>query len=199
MQYSARWGNKGFLCTANKIVPLMDFKSTVSAKTETQTDTSGTSKVNIKGLELQKISLATIYLRAAGVDPRAQVEEWESLVTQYNDLYIEGKRFGRGKMMLKRVTTTDLLTTNTGKFLQAKVALEFEEYPEQTETNVTASTSKGSGGGGGSGGSSSSASSNSKSAADVYAETVEKKKAEKTTASKSDRAVKKNNMEAMLN
>lgn len=141
MGYTAKWGSKGFIVSTNKIVPLMDLTSTVSVKAETQTDTSGTAKTNNKGRELQQISLSTIYLRAAGVDPRAQIEEWESLVGKANPLLIGDKRFGPEKMMLTSVSTSEVLLNNEGKFLKATVALSFEEYSEETGTKTSASTS----------------------------------------------------------
>lgn len=193
MQYTAKWGPKGFLISANKIVPLMDLSSTVSVKTETQKDTSGTSKTNVKGRELQPISLSTMYLRAAGVDPRAQIEEWESLVGQSNPLIIGNKRFGPAKLMLKSVSSSDIITSNDGAFLQAKVSLSFEEYSEQAATSISSSTS------------SSAASSSAAKAATVFENTVAQKQAEKATttstaakkkalqtgATKTDKALKK--------
>lgn len=167
MQYTATWGPKGFLISASKIVPLMDLTSTVSVKTETQKDTSGTSQTNHKGRELQPISLSTMYLRAAGVDPRAQMEEWEALVGQSHPLIVGGKRFGPAKLMLKSVSTSDIITNNDGAFLQAKVALSFEEYSESSATSVSASS------------------------ASTYEEIVKKIKAGKSTSSSSDTAEKK--------
>ena len=194
MQYTAKWGPKGFLISANKIVPLMDLSSTVSIKTETQKDASGTAKTNVKGRELQPISLSTMYLRAAGVDPRAQIEEWEALVGQANPLIIGNKRFGPAKLMLKSVSSSDIITNNDGTFLQAKVSLSFEEYSESASASVSA------------------ASASAERAATTFANTVAQKQAEKassassaakkkalqTGATKSDKATKKIGKELML-
>ena len=203
MQYTANWGPKGFVVSANKIVPLMDLKSSVSVRTETQTDASGTSQTNQKGRELQKITLSTIYLRAAGVDPRAQVEEWEALVGQSHPLMIGGRRFGPAKMMLKGVNS-DLTTGNDGTFLQADVAFTFEEYTDTPAATVSATAST------------AAAtyaqtvaakkaekaevatSATAKTAATTYAETVAKKKALSTGASTSDKAAKKSGRVMML-
>lgn len=141
MEYTAQWGPKGFLVSASKIVPLMGLQTTVAVKSETQNDTSGTAKTNVTGRELQKVSLSTYYMRAAGVDPRAQLEEWEALVGQINTLYIGGKRFGPAQLMLKSVAESEIQTTNDGKFLTAKVDLSFEEY-DNGSTTSTASTVK---------------------------------------------------------
>lgn len=174
MEYTARWGPKAFLISAQKIVPLTGLQTSVSVKSETQNDTSGTSQTNVTGRELQPVSLSTVYMRAAGVDPRAQLEEWEALVGQINTLIIGGKRFGPAKLMLKNVAVSEVLTDNFGNFLSVNVALSFEEYANGSQTSATTSTGTGS-----------------SSTASVYADTVAKKKALKASATPVDRAEKK--------
>jgi hypothetical protein len=98
------------------------------------TDTSTAGATNIKGRELQTVSLSTLYVRGAGVDPRGQIAEWEAQVGKSYPLYIEGQRFGPSKLMLKSVDVSDVLLTNKGKFLQCAVALTFEEYA--TDSNA---------------------------------------------------------------
>ena len=80
MQYIARWGPKGFLCTPNRVVPFDGFSSTIAAKTKNQENAEGKDKTEIQGLELEKMSFSAVYVKGAGVDPWAQVEEWRSLV-----------------------------------------------------------------------------------------------------------------------
>lgn len=177
MNYTAKWGPKGFLISANKVVPLMDLQTTVTANAVTQTDANGNSQTNYQGKVLQPISLSTLYLRAAGVDPRAQVEEWESLVGEAYPLIIGDKRFGPAKLMLKSVSTTEIITANDGTFLQAKVALTFEEEGSKTTTAVSASAAT---------------SASASREASVYAATVaEKKTALNTGATKADKSAKK--------
>lgn len=189
MKYTAKWGPKGFLVSAGRVVPFMGLSSTVSVKADTQNDTSGTAQTNQKGRELQPISFSTTYLRAAGVDPRAQVEEWEALVGHSYPLIIGGKRFGPAKLMLESVSTSEVLTTNDGTFLQAKVALTFKEYTENSAATVTSAASASIG---------SAAASDSRVAA-AYAEAVsEKKTALSTGASRADRATKKIDRNVMV-
>ena len=182
MKYMAKWGPKGFLVSAGRVVPFKDLSSTVSVKADTQDDTSGTAQTNRKGRELQPISFSTSYLRAAGVDPRAQVEEWEALVGESHPLFIGGKRFGPAKLMLKSVSTSGVFMTNDGTFLTADVALTFEEYTDSSTGTVTPAASTSAVTASGSGGQ----------AAEVYAAVVaERNTALSTGASKTDRAAKK--------
>jgi hypothetical protein len=73
------------------------------------------------------MSFSATYIRAAGVDPRAKYEQWESLLGKVHPLYIGGKRFGPAKMMLKSISISDLLLSNNGDFLRVTVSVNLEE------------------------------------------------------------------------
>lgn len=137
MEYTALWGPKGFIVSPSKIVPLLNLTTSFAVKSDSGNDTSGTATTNTRGRELQSVSLSTLYVRGAGVDPRGQIAEWEAEVGNAYPLYIQGERFGPNKLMLKKVDVSDILLSNTGKFLQAAVALEFEEYSDGKETSTT--------------------------------------------------------------
>ena len=176
LEYTAKWGSKGFIVSPTKIVPLLNFSTNYAVKAETGNDTSGTATTNTKGRELQTVSISTIYVRGAGVDPRGQIAEWEALVGKAYPLYIGGQRFGPPKLMLKSVDVSDVLLSNTGKFLQVAIALKFEEYTNNnnksttTTAKVTASATQ---------------------AASVYNSVKAKSSAMNATASKQDKAAKK--------
>ena len=138
MKYTALWGPKGFIVSPSKIVPLLGLSTAFAVKADNGNDAQSSSTTNIKGRELQNVSLSTLYVRGAGVDPRGQIAEWEAQVGKAYPLYIEGQRFGPPKLMLKSVNVSDILLTNTGKFLQAAIALEFEEYTN--DANATTKT-----------------------------------------------------------
>ena len=141
MEYTALWGPKGFIVSPTKIVPLMNLSTSFAVKTDTGNDANGTATTNTKGRELQAVSLSTLYVRGAGVDPRGQIAEWEAQVGKAYPLYIQGQRFGPSKLMLKSVDVSDILLTNTGKFLQCAVSLTFEEYSTESTTTPTDSAS----------------------------------------------------------
>lgn len=141
MEYTALWGPKGFIISPSKIVPLMNLSTSFAVKSDTGNDTSGTATTNTKGRELQTVSLSTLYVRGAGVDPRGQIAEWEAQVGKSYPLYIEGQRFGPSKLMLKTVDVSDVLLTNTGKFLQCAISLTFEEYSNTANTVSTTTAS----------------------------------------------------------
>lgn len=174
MEYTALWGPKGFIVSPTKIVPLLDLSTSFSVKTDSGNDTSGTSTTNTKGRELQSVSLSTLYVRGAGVDPRGQIAEWEAQVGKAYPLYIQGQRFGPSKLMLTSVDVSDILLSNTGKFLQCAVSLQFEEYSTETAKAKAATSAS------------------STQAANTYNTIVaNKKEALNATASSQDKAAKK--------
>lgn len=171
MSYLARWGPKGFLVSPSKIVPFNDLSTTVALKADSENDTSGTAPTNTRGRELQSISFSTTYIRSLGVDPRAQWDEWQSLVGQSHPLLIEGRQFGPAKMLLMDVSLSEVQFSNTGAFLSATVSISLQEDAGAKSSTKSAAASQ---------------------AASTYAATVEQKKAAlNTTASKTDKADKK--------
>lgn len=174
MGYLAQWGPKGFLVSPTKIVPLKDMSTSVALKADSENDTSGTDPINTRGLEPQTITLSTVYLRAAGVDPRWQIEEWSSLVGAAHPLMIEGERFGPPKMQLTRVDASGFEFTNEGKILKVEISITLTEFTDKktsVESKAADSASK---------------------AASVYEATVAaKRQAMNATASQNDKAARK--------
>ena len=181
----AKWGSKVFAVSPSKVLPIDGLTTTVSVKSETQNDTSGTNKSNSKGLELQPVEFSATYLRALGVDPLAELNSWNSMVGKTNPLYIGGKRFGPAKLTLKKVSASDILLSNSGQMLQVTLKFSFEQT--STSTKKTSSTSKKKSGKK----STTSNTSAAQKAASTYKDFVEKQKALKAAASKEDKAAKK--------
>ena len=175
MGYMAQWGPKKFLLSPTKIMLMENFSTSVELKADSENDTSGTSPTNTRGLVAQPVSFSVTYTRAAGADPRAQLEEWESLVGQSNPFYIGGKLFGPKSLMLKKVDASNFVFSPKGDFLSVTVNLSLLENSggktsSAAKSGTTASANK---------------------TASVYAETVAKRKAMSATASASDRNDKK--------
>lgn len=183
MSYMAQWGPKGFLLSPTKIIPLNDFSTRLALKSDSENDTSGTAPTNTRGRELQSISFTTEYIRAAGVDPRAQLTEWENLLGESHPLYIGDKRFGPESMILKEVVVSELVLSNSGDFLSVVIDIILEEESNGQTSKLTKKSSKKA--------QKSKTSASAKKASDTYKKTVEKQKAMKATASANDRNTKK--------
>lgn len=132
--YQAKWGNKGFLVDTAKIVPLIGLSTGFSRKADTNNDTSGTPTTNTRGLELQTINLSTTYLAAAGIDVRAQIDDWKKQFGQRYPLEINGKQFGPKLLELDSVGFSDIQLDNRGRFLSAECSITLVEYVPPTTT-----------------------------------------------------------------
>lgn len=132
--YQAKWGNKGFLVSPTKIVPLLDLTTGFSRKSETNNDTSGKPTTNTQGLELQQIKLSTTYVAAVGVDPRAQIEDWRAQFGKRYPLYINGKQFGPDLLELVSFDVSNVKLDNAGNFLALDISVTLEEYVPATTT-----------------------------------------------------------------
>lgn len=195
MIFIARWGPKGFTVSPSLIVPFNGFSTSLSLKADSENDTSGTAPSNTRGRELRPINFETVYVAAAGVDPRDQVAQWEAQLGNSYPLYIGEKRFGPPKMKLTNVAVSDVQFTSTGQWISCKVALTLEEYSEGKTSALTTKTTSSSSSSSSKSKSSSSKSGSSaaakKATADYKATLAAKKEAMNATASKSDKAQKK--------
>lgn len=144
--YQAKWGNKGFLVSPDKIVPMLKLSTGFARKADTNNDTSGQPTTNTRGIELQEIRLETRYLASAGVDPRGQIEDWKAQFGKQYPLYINGKQFGPDLLELDSVDITDIKLDNLGNFLMVDMTVTLLEYiPPTTKVSekkgATSSTS----------------------------------------------------------
>ena len=138
MGYTARWGPKGFIISASKVVALEDFKTSYALKSDTNSDTSGTPPTNTQGLELQPLELSTRYLRALGTDPLGQIAEWKAQIGKSYPFILGGKQFGP-KFTLKSFDVSDTMFTPAGVMIGCTISLKFEEYSTASTTNASAS------------------------------------------------------------
>lgn len=132
--YLAKWGNKGFLISPSKIVPLMSISTGFSRKSSENEDTSGQPTTNTRGIDLQTITLETRYLASTGTDPRGQIEEWKQQFGLRYPLYINGKRFGPKLLELESVQFSNIVLDNAGRFLQVDASITLTEYVPPTTT-----------------------------------------------------------------
>ena len=163
MSYMARWGPKGFLLSPSMVISLGDFSTSVELNVDSNTN-------NILGLLLRPVSFSVVYARAAGTDPRAHLQEWESLVGQSHPLYIGGKRFGPNSLILKKVDSSDYVFSPKGDVSSLTISVSLEEDTNSQATALTDTTTGSAGG------------------VTVDASTAEKRSAMNATASAADRA-----------
>lgn len=119
---------------SNRRVASLGSLSTAVEVKRVSDSTEGKSKIT--GLELQEINLEYLTTFEAGGDPRAEYEDWETLVGKYGPLRIGGSRFGAPYFQLRRVSMNDALADSRGRIRKAVIALHLVEYvaPESQTT-----------------------------------------------------------------
>ena len=143
MSYYAKWGPKGFTVSTTRLALMEGLSTSLTLKEDSENDTSGTQPTNTRGRELRPISFSVLYLRAAGMDPRDQIDQWEKELGNAYPLMIGGQRFGAEKMKLTEVDASDILLGPTGEFLQARVSITLEEYSEGKKSKLTSTNTTG--------------------------------------------------------
>lgn len=192
MAYMVRWGPKGFLVSPSKVVPFNNFTTSMKLKSDSENDTSGTEPTNTRGRELRPMTFETTYMRALGVDPRTQIDEWEALIGQAHPVYIGAKRFGPPKMMLKEVATSEVKLTVQGEMISCKIGITLEEYAEGKKSQLASTSAKASKSGSSKKKSKKEEKSSFQKSSKKYIDDIWKKRqAMDAAASKSDKAAKK--------
>ena len=174
MSYIAAWGPKKFVLSPTKIITMESLTTSVELNSDSENDTSGTAPTNTRGLLPRPVTFAVTYSRAAGVDPRTEVEEWENLVGASNPLYIGSKQFGKNSLILKKVESSEFVLSPKGDVLSVFVNITMEAAASGKNSAASGSGT-----------------STSRRTASVYDETVEKRRAMGATATASDRSDRK--------
>lgn len=187
MGVKAKWGPKSFVTAPHKIIPFNGFSTSVTLKSDSENDTSGTEPTNTRGRELQPFSCSTTYHASAGNDPMAEFNSWVALVGMYHPLYVGGRRVGPAeRFILQSVEASDMLQSDNGMVLALTLSFSFLEYSEGKSSKLSSVSASSSGTGGTRGGSSADT------ARATYEATVaEKNAAKNATASAADRNTKK--------
>lgn len=141
MSIQAKWGPLLFVVSTSKITSLSDLTTNFSLKTDVNEDTSEASSTNTKGRELQKVSFMVRYLRAAGIDPREQMENWGAQLGNSYPLYVGGRIFGPSSLQLESIDVSSIQLSNNGEILSCDIMVSFLESTEVTRTTTT-STAK---------------------------------------------------------
>lgn len=129
MAIMAKWRDKTFEVSTNKVNPLKNFSTSTTIKG----DNSESKK---KITELVPFSFDVDVHAEAGVDPQNEYESWCSLIKETGVLYMHGRRFGR-ETRLTDVSFSGVQLDDFGRIRFATIGLTFEEVNTK-ETKDTA-------------------------------------------------------------
>jgi len=139
MATMAKWGSKTWAVSSKKVLALQDLSFSYTQVADNNTSTEDKKTTNERGTELFPLTFTTTLHSGAGVDVRKEIESWQSLVTQVNYFYLNGKKLGP-KLQLRKVSVGNVTLDDLGRMRLATLSFEFKEYDEDT-TSVKVTTS----------------------------------------------------------
>lgn len=129
----AKWGRKEWSVSRSSILNISDMSFSYQQTADNNTSTEENKLTNQRGKELFPLKFSTILYAGAGVDVRAEIKDWESLVTSVNYFYLGGELLGPA-LQLRKVSVSDVKTDDSGKMIYAKLSFEFKEYDQETSS-----------------------------------------------------------------
>ncbi|QNU67268.1 phage tail protein [Ruminiclostridium herbifermentans] len=140
----ATFGTKAFTVSNKKIYTLDELAFSQSLNTETQEVEGGKPSTYIKGVNLITLSFS-INLDARFVDVKAEIDWWnKKMLSQVPEIFtIGGKVISKNRFLLKSVSTSDTIIGKNGRFLKAKLDLQFEEFASKGYKKDATSKKKG--------------------------------------------------------
>lgn len=127
----ASWGEKTWTVSSAKVLALEDLAFSYAQVADNNTATEDKRTTNERGTELFPLTFSTVLHSGAGVDVRAEIEEWEGLITKVNYFYLGGKRLGP-LMQLRKVSVSGIKLDDLGRMRLATLSFEFKEYDSDT-------------------------------------------------------------------
>ena len=136
MTIQAKWKNKTFEASNEKLLTISNFTISTRLKTEEKASKSGAKKVTIKGLQPETLQINFSSGFSAGADPRQENDDFKKLTGQIDTFYLGNVKLGRGNFMLEETSMSNTLLSNSGRIYHAEHSLKFSQYiPTQKKLN----------------------------------------------------------------
>lgn len=139
MSVIAQWGPKTWAIDSQQIVAIQDLSFSYSASADNNTSTEDKKTTNERGMDLFPLNFTTTLHSGTGVDVMAEIESWQSLVTETNYFYLGGKQLGP-MLQLRKVSISNVKIDDLGRIRLATLSFEFKEHDSDT-TKVKVNTS----------------------------------------------------------
>ena len=137
----AKWGNKTWEVSPSQVKALEDLSFAYTQIADDNSGTENNSTTNNRGTDLMEISFKTVLNANAGVDIKAEIKDWEYLVTATEYLYINDKKFGP-QLQLREVKVSGVKLDDLGRFREATLTFLFKEYDKKTTSYLGVSALK---------------------------------------------------------
>ncbi len=125
----ATFGSKQFVVSHNKIYTIDGITFSQALNVESQDVEGKKPATYIKGVGLIPLSFS-LDLNARFIDVKAEIDWWNNkMLSKVPEVFtIGGKIISRNKFLLKSVAASEITIGKNGKFIKAKLDLQFEEY-----------------------------------------------------------------------
>ena len=134
MAIMAKWREKTFEVSTEKVNPLSNFSTSTTIKSDNSDSKKNTT-------ELVPFKFDVDIHANVGLDPKTEYDDWCSLVSKTGVLYLNGTKFGR-ETRLKEVSLSGVIFDDFGRIRFATIGLSFEEVNQPETKSTTVSTSK---------------------------------------------------------
>lgn len=141
MAIMAKWRDKTWEISPNRVMALENLSTSFKLKSEKNTDAEGSPATNERGMELVPLSFDMTLHSAMGVDILAELNSWKQRIQLTGPFYLGGRQFGP-TMQLQEVKLDNVQLDDLGRIRIATISLDFEEIAETNAaapaTNTTA-------------------------------------------------------------
>lgn len=139
------FANKVFKVSSNYLYTFDEFTMNGELKIDEQEVDGNKPSTYIKGSGLDKVSFNLMLIKQKSIDVRAEIKDWFKIrddKTPHN-LIIGNSNLSSYKFLLTNVDVSDVKIGAGGKFLKAKVQLQFSEYVRAGKKDDKSSESPG--------------------------------------------------------
>ena len=142
MAVMAKWGEKVWEVSSQRIAALDGISASVELDTENSDDKAGSPSTKTKALKLQTMNFDFNLASVAGCDVRSEYESWTALIGQYAPFFLADRRFGPANFQLIGVGLGDTVLDDFGRILKGTISVSFTEYSPEASSKKAASTAK---------------------------------------------------------
>lgn len=142
MAIMAKWGEKVWEVSSQRITALDSISASVELDTENSDDKAGSPATKTKALKLQTMNFDFDLASVAGCDVRSEYESWTALIGKYAPFFLADQRFGPANLQLTGVSLSDTVLNDFGRILKGRISVSFTEYSQEASGKKASSTTK---------------------------------------------------------
>lgn len=142
MAKMAKWKGKTFQVSRKSVTAIEGMSVTYALK-ENEANKKKEKKHASKKKKLDpiEITIQTTLNANAGVNVKKEIKSWKKLIGSIDYIKIGGEKFGP-KMQLKKVSVSNIVIDDRGRFRAAEMSLNFQQYKKNKQKTAVKSSAK---------------------------------------------------------